>query len=80
METLVKKTEKDIRNCANACSAYSKKRTFSKVLQSSTWDGTFKGYIQGFTTRRGEFEFELSLYVGRAVNTANDRLVTLDEK
>ncbi|RPD55866.1 hypothetical protein L227DRAFT_579346 [Lentinus tigrinus ALCF2SS1-6] len=80
MDNLVKKTEEDIRNCANACSAYSKKHTFSKVLQSSSWDGTFKGYIQGFTTRRGEFEFELSMYVGRAVNTANDRLVTLDEK
>ncbi|RPD56321.1 hypothetical protein L226DRAFT_469232 [Lentinus tigrinus ALCF2SS1-7] len=80
MGNLVKKTEEDIRKCANACSAYSKKHTFSKVLQSSSWDETFKGYIQGFTTRRGEFEFELSLYVGRAVNTANDRLVTLDEK
>ncbi len=80
METIVIKTRDDITNCASVCSAYSKKRTFTKVLQSSSWDEKFKGFVQGFTTRRGEFEFELSMYIGRAVNAANDMLVTVDEK
>ncbi|KAI0757704.1 hypothetical protein C8Q80DRAFT_1216217 [Daedaleopsis nitida] len=80
MENLVAKTEQDIRKCANACSAYAKKRTISKVLHSSSWSDTFKGFIAGFTTRRGEFEFELSLYIGRAVNTANSKLVSIENK
>ncbi|RPD59328.1 hypothetical protein L226DRAFT_314748 [Lentinus tigrinus ALCF2SS1-7] len=80
MENLVIKTRDDITDCASVCSAYSKKHTFSKVIQSSSWEDKFKGFVQVFTTRRGEFEFELSMYVGRVVNTANDRLVTIDEK
>ena len=80
MQHLVDKTEQDIRKCANSCNAYAKKKTLSKVIHSSSWSDEFKGYIQGFTTRRGEFEFALSLYIGHAVNTANDKLVSIEEK
>ncbi len=62
------------------CSAYSKAHTWKKVLTSSSWEEKFKGFVQVFTKRRDEFEFELSMYVGRAVNTANDMLATIDEK
>ena len=80
MQNLIEKTEQDIKKCANACNAYAKKNTLSKVVHSSSWDGEFKGYIQGFTTRRGEFEFALSVYIGHAVNTANDKLVSIEDK
>ncbi|TBU21891.1 hypothetical protein BD311DRAFT_869699 [Dichomitus squalens] len=80
MQHLIDSTEQDIRKCANSCNAYAKKKTLSKVIHSSSWSDEFKGYIQGFMTRRGEFEFTLSLYIGHAVNTANDKLVSLEEK
>ncbi|TBU25684.1 hypothetical protein BD311DRAFT_492317 [Dichomitus squalens] len=80
MQHLVEKTEQDIRKCANACNAYAKKNILSKVVHSSAWDGEFKGYIQGFTTRRGEFGFALSIYIGRAVNNVTDKLVSMEEK
>ena len=80
MQNLIEKTEQDIKKCANACNAYAKKNTLSKVVHSSSWDGEFKGYIQGFTARRGEFEFALSVYIGHAVNSANDKLVSIEDK
>ncbi|KAI1785577.1 hypothetical protein LXA43DRAFT_899476 [Ganoderma leucocontextum] len=80
MQHLVDKTEQDIRKCANSCNAYAKKKLLSKVVHSSSWSDEFKGYIQGFTDRRREFELALSIYIGHAVNTANDKLVTIEEK
>ena len=80
MQLLIDKTEQDIRKCANSCNAYAKKKLLSKVVHSSSWSDEFKGYIQGFTDRRREFEFALSIYIGHAVNTANDKLVTIEEK
>ncbi|KAI1785580.1 hypothetical protein LXA43DRAFT_1037408 [Ganoderma leucocontextum] len=80
MQDLVDKTEQDIRKCANSCNAYAKKKLLSKVVHSSSWSDEFKGYIQGFTDRRREFELALSIYIGHAVNTANDKLVTIEEK
>ena len=80
MQHLVDQTEKDIRQCANSCNAYAKKRALSKVIQSSSWSDEFKGRIKGFTTRKREFEFELSLYIGDAVNNANEKLLSIEEK
>ena len=80
METLVVKTRDDITDCANVISAYSKKPSFSKIIHSSSWEDKVKGFVQVFTTRRGRFEFELAMYVGHGVNTANEKLVTIEEK
>ncbi|PIL29961.1 hypothetical protein GSI_07872 [Ganoderma sinense ZZ0214-1] len=80
MQNLVEKTEQDIRKCANSCNAYAKKKLLSKVVHSSSWSDEFKGYIQGFTDRRREFELAVSIYIGHAVNAANDKLVTIEEK
>ena len=80
MQLLIDKTEQDNRKCANSCTAYAKKKLLLKVVHSSSWSDEFKGYIQGFTDRRREFEFALSIYIGHAVNTANDKLVTIEEK
>ena len=80
MQHLVDKTEQDIRKCANSCNTYAKKKLLSKVVHSSSWSDEFKGYIQAFTDRRREFELALSIYIGHAVNTANDKLVTIEEK
>ena len=74
LDDLVKKTAADIKECANACDAYSKKRLLVKVLKGSVWDDIFKEYIQLFIDRRAEFNFAVSIHTGMAVDRVNDKL------
>ncbi|EIW54518.1 uncharacterized protein TRAVEDRAFT_74546 [Trametes versicolor FP-101664 SS1] len=80
LDDLIKKTAKDIKECANACDTYSRKRLLVKVLKAPSWDGTLKEYIQLFSDRKGEFNFAISIHTGLGVDRANDKLDTLITK
>ena len=80
MQTLVDKTVEDIKACANACDTYAKKKLAVKVLRSSNWDDTFKGFIKTFSQRRHDFTYALSIHVGVAVDDAKRELKKIDEK
>ena len=74
LDSLVRKTAADIKECANACDTYSKKRLLVKVLKGPVWDETLKGYMQLFAERKVEFGFAVSVHTGMAVDRANDKL------
>jgi hypothetical protein len=61
----------DIRYCSNVCDAYGKKSLLAKVLQGPLWDAKLLKFVQLFSQRRQEFEFELTLH--RTIQV--DRLV-----
>ena len=77
MDELIKQTASDIKECANACDAYARKRLLTKVIKAPSWDATLKGYIQLFSERKGEFSFRISVHTGIQVDRANDKLDTL---
>ncbi|PIL33367.1 hypothetical protein GSI_03987 [Ganoderma sinense ZZ0214-1] len=74
---LVKRTANDIKECANVCDTYSKKRLLVKVLKGPIWDDTLKGFIQLFVDRKAEFNFAVSIHTGMAIDRANDKLDAL---
>ena len=80
MQELVKQTAEDIKTCANACDAYSKKKLLVKVIKGSIWEGTLKGFIDVFANRRKAFTFALSIHVGVGVDDANRKLKEIDAK
>ena len=77
MQDLVDRTANDIKECANVCDTYSKKRLLVKVLKGPIWDDTLKGFIQLFADRKAEFNFAVSIHTGMAIDRANDKLDAL---
>ncbi|KAI0325484.1 hypothetical protein GY45DRAFT_240808 [Cubamyces sp. BRFM 1775] len=80
LQGLVKRTADDIKDCANVCDAYAKKKLIVKVLKSSSWDDKFKGFVTLFADRRKAFTFALEMHVGKAVDDANRKLESVDTK
>ncbi|KAI1783149.1 hypothetical protein LXA43DRAFT_904186 [Ganoderma leucocontextum] len=80
MQELVRQTANDIKTCANACDTYAKKKLIVKVIKGSVWDGTLKGFIDLFASRRKAFTFALSIHVGVGVDDANRKLKVIDAK
>ena len=74
---LIKRTATDIKECANVCDTYSKKRLLVKVLKGPIWDDTLKGFIQLFVDRKAEFSFAVAIHTGIAIDRANDKLDTI---
>ncbi|KAI0665675.1 hypothetical protein C8Q78DRAFT_1063523 [Trametes maxima] len=80
LEDLVKKTAREIKECANACDAYARKRLLAKVFKAPSWEGTLKEYIQLFNDRKNEFCFRISIHTGQGVDSANAKLDVLTAK
>ncbi|KAI8974013.1 hypothetical protein BD414DRAFT_539931 [Trametes punicea] len=77
LEDIVQKTAGDIKECANACDTYARKRLLVKVFKSQSWDATLKAYIQRFSDRKAEFSFAISIHTGLGVDHANHKLDVL---
>ncbi|KAI0633747.1 hypothetical protein C8Q77DRAFT_1157911 [Trametes polyzona] len=80
LQSLVAQSADDIKDCANACDTYSKKKLLVKVIKSSSWDDKFKSYLTLFADRRKAFTFALEMHVGKAVDDANRKLNAIDKK
>lgn len=80
MQALVQRTADDIKDCANACDAYAKKRPLVKVIKSAMWDDKLKAYMALFADRRKAFTFALEMHVGRAVDDVNRMVAAMDAK
>ncbi|EIW54523.1 uncharacterized protein TRAVEDRAFT_74550 [Trametes versicolor FP-101664 SS1] len=78
LDVLVKKTAKDIEECANACNAYSRKRLLVKVLQAPSWNEKLKDYVSLFRLRKSDFNIVISSYISTGVERANVKLDTLN--
>ncbi|EIW63446.1 uncharacterized protein TRAVEDRAFT_112584, partial [Trametes versicolor FP-101664 SS1] len=80
MQALVQRTADDIKDCANACDAYAKKRLLVKVIKSAMWDDKLKAYVALFADRRKAFTFALEMHVGRTVDDVNRMVAAMDAK
>ncbi|THH29238.1 hypothetical protein EUX98_g4953 [Antrodiella citrinella] len=68
MGGLCEKAASDIKDCANACDSYSKKRLVVKVLKGHTWEGKLVGFVGTFTQRKTDFQQALSIHTARTVD------------
>ena len=68
MQVLVNQTAQDIKDCANACDTYSKKRLLVRVLVGPAWEGKLVAFTSTFAKRRMEFEFSLSIHTATGVD------------
>ncbi|CDO75521.1 hypothetical protein BN946_scf184871.g2 [Trametes cinnabarina] len=80
MHNLIKLAADDITSCGNACDAYNKKHSISKVFQVHDWEKRFQFYIDHFAERRKAFLFALALHTGAAVDTMNRTVDELNSK
>jgi hypothetical protein len=80
LKSLVERTADDIKKCSNVCDAYMKKRPLARVLLSSLWDAKLLEFVELFTTRRQEVEFELTIRTSRGVDKANVKLDAINEQ
>ncbi|KAI9464116.1 hypothetical protein BJY52DRAFT_1166045 [Lactarius psammicola] len=74
LKSLVERTANDIKMCSNVCDTYAKKRLLAKVLLGPVWDEKLLNLVALFSTRRREFEFELSIHTSQGVDKANAKL------
>jgi len=74
LRSLVARTADDIKLCSTVCDTYVKKRLLAKVMLGSIWDAKLLEFVQRFTKRRQEFEFELSVHTNQGVDKANIKL------
>ena len=77
LKSLVERTVDDIKMCSNVCDTYVKKRLLAKVIFASIWDAKLLGFVQLFSHRRRDFEFELSIHTSQGVDRANAKLDTV---
>lgn len=64
LELISKATANDIKEGANACETYLKKKLVVKFLKSPLWEKRFSDLFKKYSDRRKEFEFELTVRSG----------------
>ncbi|KAJ7846349.1 hypothetical protein B0H14DRAFT_934544 [Mycena olivaceomarginata] len=79
MQEIAKGTAEDIKDCANVCDTYSKKKLVVKVLKGPIWEGRLVKFVDVFSKRREQFEFALSIHTARGVDEANRTIGTVDK-
>lgn len=80
MQTLCEKAASDIKDCANACDSYSKKRLVVKVLKGHTWETKLVGFVSTFTTRKADFQQALAIHTARTVDAIQTMVQGIDAK
>ena len=68
LEGLVIQSASDIKECANTCDTYSKRRTIVKILKSGSWDQVLSSFFGRFSKHRERFVLELNIHIGESVN------------
>ncbi|KAI0653998.1 hypothetical protein C8Q70DRAFT_1031605 [Cubamyces menziesii] len=77
LDNLINMAAEDIKECANACDTYARKRLFTKVAKAFSWDAALKEYIQRFSDRKAELNFAIAVHTGTRIDQANNKLDTL---
>ncbi|KAJ3554138.1 hypothetical protein NM688_g3261 [Phlebia brevispora] len=70
----------NIKECANACDAYSRKRLLVKVLTGPAWEGRFTEFLDRFAQTRSEFKFALAVHVAKSVVRIRDAIDGVGDK
>ncbi|THH29709.1 hypothetical protein EUX98_g4473 [Antrodiella citrinella] len=80
LQGISQQTAADIKDCANTCDTYAKKRLVVKVLKSPVWESKLVGFIAVFTKRRGQFEEALAIHTARAVDLVQSTVFIMKTK
>ena len=80
MQKTVKDAIQDIKKCAADCDMYNKKSTLVKVLRGQTWQIKLEAWVTAFGNRKNEFEFNLSIHTGNAVDAVKRTTDAMDRK
>lgn len=70
----MKQVAEDIKDCANACDTYSKKRLLVKVLKGPIWEARLAEHVVRFHQRKKELKFALSLHTATVTDDVKHTL------
>ena len=80
MQSACQQAATDIKECANACDSYSKKRLVVKVLKGHTWETKLVGFVDTFTKRKAAFQEALAIHTARTVDGIQATVAVIDQK
>ena len=80
MQETAEQAKRDIEKCAAVCDMYHKKSTLVKVLKGQIWQAKLEKWITTFSQRKDEFQFNLSIHTGNAVEFVKDTAQAMDHK
>ncbi|KZT73469.1 hypothetical protein DAEQUDRAFT_414712 [Daedalea quercina L-15889] len=78
MQGLIKQTAKDIKECANLCDVWSRKKLPVRFFKGPFWAGKFVNYVNQFAQRRKDLEFAMSMHAVRGIDHINSKLDELN--
>lgn len=78
--SIAQNTADDIKDCANTCDTYAKKRLVVKVLKAPIWESRLVDFVGKFTKRRAQFEEALAIHTARIVDTIQTSVYVLKTK
>ncbi|RPD59334.1 hypothetical protein L227DRAFT_576182 [Lentinus tigrinus ALCF2SS1-6] len=67
LEDLAEQTAKDIKECANFCDTFLKKKLVVKVLKGPIWAEKLASLVQVFTDRKADFQFALAMHTANTI-------------
>ena len=80
METLGEQAARDIKQCANVCDTYSKKKLLVKVLVGPAWDARLTEFLDRFTKLRSDFKMAFTLYTVKSASEMHGKVHEIGEK
>lgn len=66
LEELAEKTASDIKECANLCDTFLKKRLLVKVFRGPVWAERLAAFVQVFEGRKADFQFALAMHTANS--------------
>ncbi|TBU25683.1 hypothetical protein BD311DRAFT_780186 [Dichomitus squalens] len=67
LEELAEKTAKDIKDCANLCDTFVKKKLLVKVFKGPVWAEKLSGFVQVFSDRKADLQFALAMHTANSL-------------
>ena len=67
LEELAQKTAMDIKECANVCDTFLKKKLLVKVFRGPVWAERLAAFVQIFESRKAEFQFALAMHTANSL-------------
>lgn len=80
MESLGRQAAEDIKECANVCDTFSKKKLVVKVLKALVWEAQLAEFVGRFHVLKSEFKLALAIHTATTVDGVRETVLHLDEK
>ncbi|THH02008.1 hypothetical protein EW026_g787 [Hermanssonia centrifuga] len=80
MQSLASLAAEDIKDCANVCDTYSKKKLLVKVLKGPIWESRLTEFIGRFARRQSDFKFALAIHTATVADSMREAVDGIDDK